>query len=210
MGKRFEALLNCLSGLARPAVAVHVGCDGADEEVPHNIVRTSFICPTYCPSSRLKTPTLFHCRHPDHEAPRWLAVAARGRRVWHRVQGAAARRAARGRQGECTFPNSNLPGMQDGGGCSSCQQLLGDPVRPTSCDTDTGQCMSCDTPKAPVSRTALPLLLQVLGGSSVPGSKDMSDAEWEHEIAVLRACRHTHVVQFQVGGWVGVGVGVGT
>lgn len=28
----------------------------------------------------------------------------------------------------------------------------------------------------------------------------MSDAEWEHEIAVLRACRHTHVVQFQVRG----------
>lgn len=42
-----------------------------------------------------------------------------------------------------------------------------------------------------------PVAVKVLGGSSAPGSKDMSDAEWEHEIAVLRACRHTHVVQFQ-------------
>ncbi|KAI7843216.1 hypothetical protein COHA_003196 [Chlorella ohadii] len=42
-----------------------------------------------------------------------------------------------------------------------------------------------------------PVAVKVLGGSAAPGSKDMSDAEWEHEIAVLRACRHTHVIQFQ-------------
>ncbi|PRW33901.1 serine threonine- kinase [Chlorella sorokiniana] len=41
-----------------------------------------------------------------------------------------------------------------------------------------------------------PVAVKVLGGSAAPGSKDMSDAEWEHEIAVLRACRHMHVVQF--------------
>ncbi len=69
--------------------------------------------------------------------------------------------------------------------------------------TGAQQAGPCLLLEAMLHRPRLPFLPQVLGGSAAPGSKDMSDAEWEHEIAVLRACRNTHVIQFQVrcSGW---------
>ena len=60
----------------------------------------------------------------------------------HGVQPVAVKASALSRSPPCL-------GMQGGGSSSWCQQLLGDPVRPTSSNTDTGQCMSCITCKAP-------------------------------------------------------------
>lgn len=92
-------------------------------------------------------------------------------------------------------------GMHAGDACSSCCRwpaLWGCRQVPDDC-TPTACLSWLTTTAGSEERPAADHPLQVLGGSAAPGSQEMSAAAWEHEIAVLRACRHTHIIQFQVG-----------